>query len=91
MMIRRNFPLFAAVLLTGLSATMSRADEVPVPGSVTVQPTAIELRHQPPPPRVASVRRIERTAIRSIFTPRPSSAAPIRRLPASMSRARFNR
>jgi hypothetical protein len=43
--------LFAALLLTGVSAPSNRADEIltPVPGSVTVQPTAVELRHQRQP------------------------------------------
>ena len=51
MMIRRYFPLWVALLYTGVCATVSQAGEVlvPVPQSVTVQPPAIELRHQRQP------------------------------------------
>src|ERR1700736_3616207 len=51
MMIRRCLPLCAALLVTGFFSSRNLANEMlaPVPGSVMVQPTAVELRHQRQP------------------------------------------
>src|SRR6516165_4120513 len=51
MTFRTPFPWFAAILLATLTVSKGQAQDAitPVPGSVTVQPTAIELRHQRQP------------------------------------------
>jgi hypothetical protein len=51
MMLGTRFPWFAAILLGTLPASLGRAQDsiTPMPVSVTVQPAAIELRHQRQP------------------------------------------
>jgi hypothetical protein len=51
MMLGTRFPWFAAILLGTLPASLGRAQDAitPMPVSVTVQPAAIELRHQRQP------------------------------------------
>src|SRR6516165_4299170 len=51
MTFRTPFPWFAAILLATLTVSKGQAQDAitPVPGSVTVQPTAIEVRHQRQP------------------------------------------
>jgi hypothetical protein len=46
----KRLPLLAALLVAGLAVSRNRADEpTPAPGSVTVHPTAVELRHHRQP------------------------------------------
>ena len=51
MLVRKCFPVFSVLLLIGLSVSSNQADDTlsPVPGSITVQPAAIDLRHQRQP------------------------------------------